>query len=79
MPWYHGPTLLEYLETVAAGGWPRTIGPMPVSGATGATAGRASFRGFAGQGGGRGTLRAGSGDGAAFARETTVRRIVTYV
>jgi sulfate adenylyltransferase large subunit len=76
MPWYKGPTLLEYLETV-----PLTLaeisGPMrfPVQLVLRPNA---DFRGFAGQVA-RGTLRAGQRVMALPSRrETTVRRIVTY-
>jgi sulfate adenylyltransferase large subunit len=76
MPWYAGPTLLEYLETV-----PLTIaettGPMrfPVQLVLRPDA---DFRGFAGQVA-RGTLRAGHAVMALPSRkETKVRRIVTY-
>ena len=65
MPWYQGPTLLEYLETVPLA-LAETTGPMrfPVQLVLRPDA---NFRGFAGQVA-RGTLRAGDrGDGAAFA------------
>jgi bifunctional enzyme CysN/CysC/sulfate adenylyltransferase subunit 1 len=76
MPWYAGPTLLEYLETaplVRA----ETSGPMrfPVQLVLRPDA---NFRGFAGQVS-RGTLRAGDRVMALPSRrESTVRRIVTY-
>jgi sulfate adenylyltransferase large subunit len=76
MPWYTGPTLLEYLETV-----PLTIaettGPVrfPVQLVLRPDAG---FRGFAGQVA-RGTLRPGDAVMALPSRkETKIRRIVTY-
>jgi sulfate adenylyltransferase large subunit len=76
MPWYSGPTLLEYLETV-----PLTIaettGPMrfPVQLVLRPDA---EFRGFAGQVA-RGTLRPGDSVMALPSRkESKVRRIVTY-
>lgn len=76
MPWYEGPTLLEYLETV-----PLRVGevdgPMrfPVQLVLRPDA---NFRGFAGQVA-RGTLRSGARVMALPSRqETTVRRIVTY-
>jgi bifunctional enzyme CysN/CysC/sulfate adenylyltransferase subunit 1 len=76
MPWYSGPTLLEYLETV------------PLAAADTSDAMRfpvqlvlrpdANFRGFAGQVA-RGTLRAGDRVMALPSRrESTVKRIVTY-
>jgi len=76
MPWYHGPTLLEYLETVplALG---ETAGPVrfPVQLVLRPDA---NFRGFAGQVA-RGTLRAGDRVMALPSRrESTVSRIVTY-
>jgi sulfate adenylyltransferase large subunit len=76
MPWYHGPTLLEYLETVPLVR-AETSGPMrfPVQLVLRPDA---NFRGFAGQVA-RGTLRAGDAVMALPSRkETTVRRIVTY-
>jgi sulfate adenylyltransferase large subunit len=76
MPWYQGPTLLEYLETVPLA-LAETAGPMrfPVQLVLRPDA---TFRGFAGQVA-RGTLRAGQRVMALPSRrETTVRRIVTY-
>jgi sulfate adenylyltransferase large subunit len=76
MPWYHGPTLLEYLETVPLVR-AETSGPMrfPVQLVLRPDA---NFRGFAGQVA-RGTLRAGDAVMALPSRkETTVRRLVTY-
>ena len=76
MPWYHGPTLLEYLETVPLVR-AETTGPLrfPVQLVLRPDA---NFRGFAGQVA-RGTLRAGDAVMALPSRkETTVRRIVTY-
>ena len=76
MPWYQGPTLLEYLETVPLA-LAETTGPMrfPVQLVLRPDA---SFRGFAGQVA-RGTLRAGDRVMALPSRrESTVRRIVTY-
>lgn len=76
MPWYHGPTLLKYLETVPLVR-AETTGPMrfPVQLVLRPDA---NFRGFAGQVA-RGTLRAGDAVMALPSRkETTVRRIVTY-
>jgi sulfate adenylyltransferase large subunit len=76
MPWYEGPTLLEYLETVPLA-LAETTGPMrfPVQLVQRPDA---NFRGFAGQVA-RGTLRAGERVMALPSRrETTVRRIVTY-
>ena len=76
MPWYAGPTLLEYLETVPLA-LAETTGPMrfPVQLVLRPDA---NFRGFAGQVA-RGTLRAGDRVMALPSRrETTVRRIVTY-
>ena len=76
MPWYDGPTLLAYLETVPLA-LAETSGPMrfPVQLVLRPDA---SFRGFAGQVA-RGTLRAGERVMALPSRrETTVRRIVTY-
>jgi sulfate adenylyltransferase large subunit len=76
MPWYEGPTLLEYLETV----------PLRVDEADGPVRfpvqlvlrPDANFRGFAGQVA-RGVLRAGDRVMALPSRkESTVRRIVTY-
>jgi sulfate adenylyltransferase large subunit len=76
MPWYEGPTLLEYLETV----------PLRVGEADGpmrfpvqlVQRPDANFRGFAGQVA-RGVLRAGERVMALPSRrETTVKRIVTY-
>ncbi|MEO6982916.1 MAG: sulfate adenylyltransferase subunit CysN [Edaphobacter sp.] len=76
MPWYEGPTLLEYLETV-----PLRVGevdgPMrfPVQLVLRPDT---NFRGFSGQVA-RGVLRAGERVIALPSRqETTVRRIVTY-
>lgn len=75
-PWYEGPTLLEYLETVPlrvgdSGGpmrFPVQLVQRP----------DANFRGFAGQVA-RGVLRAGERVVALPSlRETTVKRIVTY-
>ena len=76
MPWYYGPTLLEYLETVPlrAG---EANGPVrfPVQLVLRPDA---NFRGFAGQVA-RGVLRAGERVIALPSRrETTVKRIVTY-
>jgi sulfate adenylyltransferase large subunit len=76
MPWYSGPTLLEYLETVPLAR-AETSGPMrfPVQLVLRPDA---NFRGFAGQVA-RGTLRAGDRVMALPSRrESTVRRIVTY-
>jgi bifunctional enzyme CysN/CysC/sulfate adenylyltransferase subunit 1 len=76
MPWYTGPTLLEYLETVPLA-LAETSGPMrfPVQLVLRPDA---NFRGFAGQVA-RGTLRAGDRVMALPSRrESTVRRIVTY-
>jgi bifunctional enzyme CysN/CysC/sulfate adenylyltransferase subunit 1 len=76
MPWYKGPTLLEYLETVPLA-LAETAGPMrfPVQLVLRPDA---NFRGFAGQVA-RGTLRAGDRVMALPSRrESTVRRIVTY-
>jgi len=76
MPWYQGPTLLEYLETVPLVR-AETTGPMrfPVQLVLRPDA---NFRGFAGQVA-RGTLRAGDRVMALPSRrETIVRRIVTY-
>jgi len=76
MPWYDGPTLLEYLETVPLA-LAETTGPMrfPVQLVLRPDA---NFRGFAGQVA-RGTLRAGERVMALPSRrETTVSRIVTY-
>jgi sulfate adenylyltransferase large subunit len=76
MPWYHGPTLLEYLETVPLA-VAQTTGPMrfPVQLVLRPDA---NFRGFAGQVA-RGTLRAGDRVMALPSRrESTVSRIVTY-
>jgi bifunctional enzyme CysN/CysC/sulfate adenylyltransferase subunit 1 len=75
-PWYQGPTLLEYLETVPLA-VAETTGPMrfPVQLVLRPDA---NFRGFAGQVA-RGMLRAGDRVMALPSRrETTVRRIVTY-
>ena len=76
MPWYKGPTLLEYLETVPLA-LAETTGPMrfPVQLVLRPDA---NFRGFAGQVA-RGTLRAGDRVMALPSRrESAVRRIVTY-
>ncbi len=76
MPWYSGPTLLEYLETVPLA-LAETAGPMrfPVQLVLRPDA---NFRGFAGQVA-RGTLRAGQRVMALPSRrESAVRRIVTY-
>jgi sulfate adenylyltransferase large subunit len=76
MPWYKGPTLLEYLETVPLVR-AETTGPMrfPVQLVLRPDA---NFRGFAGQVA-RGTLRAGDAVMALPSRkETKVKRIVTY-
>jgi bifunctional enzyme CysN/CysC/sulfate adenylyltransferase subunit 1 len=76
MPWYKGPTLLEYLETVPLA-LAETTGPMrfPVQLVLRPDA---NFRGFAGQVA-RGTLHAGDRVMALPSRrESTVRRIVTY-
>ena len=75
-PWYEGPTLLEYLETVPLD-ITDTEGPMrfPVQLVLRPDA---NFRGFAGQVA-RGTLRPGDRVVALPSRrETTVSRIVTY-
>jgi bifunctional enzyme CysN/CysC/sulfate adenylyltransferase subunit 1 len=76
MPWYAGPTLLEYLETVPLHVG-EVVGPMrfPVQLVLRPDA---NFRGFAGQVA-RGVLRAGDRVMALPSRrETFVRRIVTY-
>ncbi len=77
MPWYQGPTLLEYLETVPLA-LAETTGPMrfPVQLVLRPDA---NFRGFAGQVA-RGTLRAGDRVMALPSRRetSTVSRIVTY-
>ena len=76
MPWYAGPTLLEYLETVPLA-LAETAGPLrfPVQLVLRPDA---NFRGFAGQVA-RGTLRPGDRVMALPSRrESTVRRIVTY-
>ncbi|MGP8259370.1 MAG: sulfate adenylyltransferase subunit CysN [Acidobacteriaceae bacterium] len=76
MPWYKGPTLLEYLETAPLA-LAETTGPMrfPVQLVLRPDA---NFRGFAGQVA-RGTLRYGDRVMALPSRrESTVRRIVTY-
>ncbi|MDP9040052.1 MAG: sulfate adenylyltransferase subunit CysN [Acidobacteriota bacterium] len=76
MPWYDGPTLLEYLETVPLTP-PELHGPMrfPVQLVLRPDA---TFRGFAGQVA-RGTVRAGERVIALPSRrETTIRRILTY-
>jgi len=76
MPWYKGPTLLEYLETAPLA-LAETTGPMrfPVQLVLRPDA---NFRGFAGQVA-RGTLRAGDRVMALPSRrESAVRRIVTY-
>jgi sulfate adenylyltransferase subunit 1 (EFTu-like GTPase family) len=76
MPWYQGPTLLEYLETVPLA-LAQTTGPLrfPVQLVLRPDA---NFRGFSGQVA-RGTLRAGDRVMALPSRrETVVRRIVTY-
>jgi bifunctional enzyme CysN/CysC/sulfate adenylyltransferase subunit 1 len=76
MPWYRGPTLLEYLETVPLA-LAETTGPMrfPVQLVLRPDA---NFRGFAGQVA-RGTLRSGDRVMALPSRrETTVRRLVSY-
>jgi sulfate adenylyltransferase large subunit len=76
MPWYEGPTLLEFLETVPLTGdgqdgplrFPVQLVQRP----------DANFRGFAGQVA-RGVLRAGDRVAALpSGRETTVKRIVTW-
>jgi len=75
-PWYSGPTLLEYLETVPLGAG-EINGPVrfPVQLVLRPDA---NFRGFAGQVA-RGALRAGERVIALPSRrETTVKRIVTY-
>ena len=75
-PWYTGPTLLDYLETVPLGAG-EVDGPVrfPVQLVLRPDA---NFRGFAGQVA-RGTLRAGERVIALPSqRETTVKRIVTY-
>jgi sulfate adenylyltransferase large subunit len=76
MPWYSGPTLLEYLETVPLA-IAETTGPMrfPVQLVLRPDA---EFRGFAGQVA-RGTLRPGDSVMALPSRkESKVSRIVTY-
>jgi sulfate adenylyltransferase large subunit len=76
MPWFKGPTLLEYLETAPLA-LAETTGPMrfPVQLVLRPDS---NFRGFAGQVA-RGTLRAGDAVMALPSRkETRVRRIVTY-
>jgi sulfate adenylyltransferase large subunit len=76
MPWYQGPTLLEYLETVPLA-LAETTGPMrfPVQLVLRPDA---AFRGFAGQVA-RGRMRPGDRVMALPSRrESTVRRIVTY-
>lgn len=76
MPWYDGPTLLEFLETVplATGGSERPL-RFPVQLVQRPDA---NFRGFAGQVA-RGVLRAGDRVMALPSRrETKVRRIVTW-
>jgi bifunctional enzyme CysN/CysC/sulfate adenylyltransferase subunit 1 len=76
MPWYTGPTLLEYLETVPLA-LAETTGPLrfPVQLVLRPDA---NFRGFAGHVA-RGTLRPGDRVMALPSRrETIVRRIVTY-
>ncbi|WP_263368328.1 sulfate adenylyltransferase subunit CysN [Edaphobacter bradus] len=76
MPWYEGPTLLEYLETVPLHEG-EAKGPLrfPVQLVLRPDA---EFRGFAGQVA-RGVLRAGQRVKALpSGRETVVRRIVTY-
>jgi len=76
MPWYQGPTLLEYLETVPPA-VADALGPMRFPVQLVLRPG-ADFRGFAGQVA-RGTLRAGDRVMALPSRrETRVRRIVTY-
>ncbi|MEO6816640.1 MAG: sulfate adenylyltransferase subunit CysN [Edaphobacter sp.] len=75
-PWYSGPTLLEYLETVPLGAG-EVNGPVrfPVQLVLRPDG---NFRGFAGQVA-RGTLRTGERVIALPSRrETTVKRIVTY-
>jgi len=75
-PWYTGPTLLDYLETVPLGAG-EVNGPVrfPVQLVLRPDA---NFRGFAGQVA-RGVLRAGERVIALPSRrETTVKRIVTY-
>jgi bifunctional enzyme CysN/CysC/sulfate adenylyltransferase subunit 1 len=75
-PWYSGPTLLDYLETVPLGAG-EVNGPVrfPVQLVLRPDG---NFRGFAGQVA-RGTLRAGERVIALPSRrETTVKRIVTY-
>jgi sulfate adenylyltransferase subunit 1 len=75
-PWYTGPTLLDYLETVPLGAG-EVNGPMrfPVQLVLRPDA---NFRGFAGQVA-RGVLRAGERVIALPSRrETTVKRILTY-
>jgi bifunctional enzyme CysN/CysC/sulfate adenylyltransferase subunit 1 len=75
-PWYTGPTLLEYLETVPLGAG-EANGPVrfPVQLVLRPDA---NFRGFAGQVA-RGVLRAGQRVVALPSRrETSVKRIVTY-
>ena len=75
-PWYSGPTLLEYLETVPLH-VEETDGPMRFPVQLVLRPG-SHFRGFAGQVA-RGVLRAGERVMALpSGRETTVRRIVTY-
>lgn len=75
-PWYSGPTLLEYLETVPLGA-SESDGPMRFPVQLVLRPG-ADFRGFAGQVA-RGVLRTGEKVIALpSGRETTVKRIVTY-
>lgn len=75
-PWYSGPTLLEYLETVPLGTG-ESDGPVRFPVQLVLRPG-ADFRGFAGQVA-RGVLRAGEKVIALpSGRETTVKRIVTY-
>ena len=76
MPWYEGPTLLEYLETVPLHER-EADGPMRFPVQLVVRPG-SQFRGFAGQVA-RGVLRAGQQVKALpSGRETVVRRIVTY-
>ncbi|HZY61884.1 MAG TPA: GTP-binding protein, partial [Edaphobacter sp.] len=75
-PWYSGPTLLEYLETVPLGAG-EADGPVRFPVQLVLRPG-ADFRGFAGQVA-RGVLRAGEAVVALPSRrETRVKRIVTY-
>jgi bifunctional enzyme CysN/CysC/sulfate adenylyltransferase subunit 1 len=76
MPWYEGPTLLDYLETVPLTP-PERHGPLRFPVQLVVRPDR-TFRGFAGQVA-RGTVHAGERVLALPSRrETTIRRIVTY-